>query len=510
MRETPHLLRDSPRGGMRARTALPRLGRTAPPFVRSRAASCPPRRRAIPYRRRAARGAGRTAMARTDEIIDRAQQAADAFRRFNQPQTDAIVHAACRAAIERRFELARLAHAETGIGIERDKALKNLIASQFVCEDIRGLQTVGVVRRDDANGITEIVQPVGPVLGLTPVTNPTSTAIFKCLICLKTRNPLIISPHMAAKRCTVAAAQVCYEAALAAGAPADCIQWLAKPTPKAAGELMSHRGVALIIATGTSGLVRTAQSSGAPVLGVGPGNVPACVTSSADAQRTAALVMESKTFDNGTVCASEQALVVERPIAGDIKRELCAVGAHFMTSEQAGRVAAFAYDAETRSMSAAVVGRSVAEIAQRCGIDVAPDARLLVAALDAVGSEAPLSAEILAPILAWYVEDDFDACVRRCEQITRFGGVGHTAVIHTGDAAQVETFARRVDVARILVNTPATHGALGGTWNALDSSFTLACGGAARNINADNITARHLLQTQRIARPRRHPAWESA
>ena len=455
-------------------------------------------------------------MARTDEIVSRARVAAEAFRRLDQQQTDAIVRAACDAALEQRVVLARHACEETGIGIERDKALKNLIATQFVYENIRDLQTVGVIRHDEAAGITEIVQPVGPILGLTPFTNPTATAIFKCLICLKTRNPLILCPHMAAKRCTVAAAECCYHAALAAGAPADCIQWLAKPTPKAGDELMAHRGVALIIATGTGSLVRNAHSSGTPVLGVGPGNVPACITASADARAAVAAVMESKTFDNGTVCASEQALVVERPIAEAVERELRAAGAHFLSAEQAERVAAFAFDSERGTMTAHVVGRSVAEIAQRCDFAqageraVPADATLLVAQLDTVGPDAPLSAEILAPILAYYVEDDFAACLARCREVTRFGGIGHTAVMHTADASQVEAFAREVDVARVLVDTPATHGALGGTWNALEASFTLACGGGGNNINADNITARHLLQVQRIARARRSAKWPGA
>lgn len=446
-------------------------------------------------------------MSRADDIIARACLASEAFRELDQQSTDAAVCAAARAALARRVALARMAHEETGIGLWQHKVVKNVIAARIVYEDIRDMKTAGVIAEDPGTGIVEIAQPVGPVLGLIPVTNPTSTTIFKCLIALKTRNPLIVCPHQGARRSAAAAAETCYRAALEAGAPRDCIQWLEKAVPETVQELMGNQRLALILATGTGSIVRKAQSSGTPAYGVGPGNVPACIDATADVRASVDAVIESKTFDYGSVCASEQALVVERQVAERVVEELRGRGAHFLSADEIDRVSRIAFDRERGTMSAAVVGQSAARIAEMAGVPVPGATVLLVAPLERVGPDSPLSAEILAPILAFYAENDFEAAVRRCAEIIRFGGAGHTAVIHSRSEDHIAYFARALDAGRILVNTPATQGALGGIYNMLSPSFTLGCGAGGRNASMDNIGARHLLHVKRMARFRPDPRW---
>lgn len=345
------------------------------------------------------------------------------------------------------------------------------------------------------------------MLGLIPVTNPTATTIFKILIALKTRNPLILCPHNACRRSVAAAAETCYRAALAAGAPEHCVQWVSKSSPELTHALMSHRRMALILATATDTVVREAQGSGTPVFGVGPGNVPVYIGASADLPFAVASILESKTFDNGTVCASEQAVVVKRALAQRVTDEFVRQGGYFLSAEEVERVGAIAYDPRRGAMMATVVGQSVERIAESAGITVPGGTRLLIARLDGVGRGHPLSAEILAPILAFYVEDDFDAAIRRCSEITNYGGLGHTAVIYSNDEERIEYFSRTINASRILVNMPSTHGALGGMFNALSPSFTLACGSGGNNVTTDNISARHLLNIHRITRRRPNPKW---
>lgn len=447
-------------------------------------------------------------MAQVEEIIKRALEAGKAFHACDQQKTDEIVRAVFLAGFEARESLAQKAHEETGIGIWQDKALKNLMATQLVYESIQELKTVGVISEDKNLGITEFVEPVGPILALMPVTNPTATTLFKCLIALKTRNPLIISPHNAAKRCIAEAATICYQAALKAGAPQHCIQWLEKAPPQTAKDLMCHPRIALILATGTSSLVRTAQTSGNPVLGVGPGNVPVYMGKTANISAAVKSIVHSKTFDHGTVCASEQAVVVPAELEEKVKREFTADQGYFLEAEQIEKIGRIAFDPQTGKMTATVVGQPVERIALSAGIDVPAGTRLLIAPLGGVGPEYPLSAEILAPILAFYVVDDFEAGVRRCREITDFGGSGHTAVIYTQNEEEIRIFAEKVNGGRILVNTPATHGALGGMFNALEPSLCLASGTGGNNIFSGNISARQLLNIYRICRPRPNPRWE--
>jgi acetaldehyde dehydrogenase/alcohol dehydrogenase len=448
-------------------------------------------------------------MSRAHDIISRADKAATAFRTFSQEDTDAVVRAVYLAALGERVRLARLAHEETGIGRWEHKVIKNAIATQLVYEDIKNQRTVDVISEDPNTGVVEVAQPLGSVLGLIPVTNPTSTTVFKALIATKTRNALVICPHQAARRSIAAAAEICYHAALGAGAPPDSIQWLEKPGPQTVRELMSDSRLALILATGTDALVRKAHTSGTPVIGVGPGNVPVYIGATADVPYAVSCIIESKTFDNGSVCASEQAVVVKQAMAESVIKEFESQRAHFLSPDQVEKVGRIAFDADRGTMTPAVVGQSVERIAQMAGVEVPQGTSLLIAILDGVGPEYPLSAEILAPIVALYIEEEFDDAIRRCSEITHYGGAGHSAVIYSNTDERIAYFGREINAGRILVNMPSTQGALGGTYSTLSPSFTLGCGSGGNNITTDNITARHLLNIQRIARRRPNPRWMS-
>ncbi len=446
-------------------------------------------------------------MSRAEEFMARAEKAAGEFKGLTQGETDAIVRAVYLSALNERIRLAKLAHEETGIGLWQHKVIKNVIATQLVYDDIKDQRTVGLISEDIRNGIAEVAQPVGPILGFIPVTNPTSTTIFKCLISMKTRNPLIISPHQAARRSIAAAAEVCAQAALRAGAPEHCIQWLEKPAPETLSILMADPRLALILATGTDPLVRKALTSGTPVLGVGPGNVPVYIGSTADIPFAVRNIIESKTFDNGSVCASEQAVVVRWEIADRVIEEFKKQGAYFLQPEEIDRVGRIAFDSERGTMTAAVVGQNVQTIASRAGIEVPLQTRLLIAPLQGIGPKYPLSAEILAPILAFYIAEDLDQAIELCSRITRYGGSGHTAVIYSNSNERIEYFSRVIDAGRILVNMPSTQGALGGIYNTLNPSFTLSCGSGGNSLTTDNISVRHLLNIHRITRRRPNPRW---
>jgi acetaldehyde dehydrogenase/alcohol dehydrogenase len=441
-----------------------------------------------------------------DDIVGRAWQAAESFRSYTQDQVDRIVEAVFVAAYDARLELARLAHEETGMGLYEHKVVKNAWASLLVYEDIRDRRTVGVVAHDEASGITAIAQPKGPILATIPVTNPTSTTIFKILVCMKSRNPVILSPHRAARKCIRRTAEILRDAAAGAGAPPDAVQWITQAESAYLDAVLRHRKLALALATGTAEIVRRVQASGTPTLGVGPGNVPVYVHASADLELAARTIVHSKTFDNGVVCASEQALVVEPDVDQALRPLLAARGAWFCTPEQMQALGPVCYDRERRTMRADVVGRPAAEIAARAGFAVPPGARLLVASPAGIGPEHPLSHEILAPVLAHYCVPDYATALRTCEDLNRLGGVGHTVSLFATDERVLDDFAR-MNAGRIVVNTPSTEGAIGGIFNGLKPSLTLACGTGAGNLDTDNITVEHLLNIHRVARRRLNPRW---
>jgi acetaldehyde dehydrogenase / alcohol dehydrogenase len=441
-----------------------------------------------------------------DDVLGRATKAADTFRQFGQEQVDRIVEAVYKAAWNARVELARLAFEETGMGILEDKVLKNSYASLLVYEDIRDRRTVGVIAHDPSRGLSEVAQPRGPVLATIPVTNPTSTTIFKTLICMKTRNPVIFSPHRSARRCSREAARIMAEAAVVAGAPEDAIQVMTRAQAEYLNACLRHRRLALILATGTSGIVRRAQLSGTPTLGVGPGNVPVYVHVSADLPFAARMIVHSKSFDNGTVCASEQALVVEPEVDNRLRPLLEERGACFCTREQMLALGKLCFDPQTGSMRAEVVGQAAPEIARRAGFEVPEGTRVLIAEPEGVGPEHPLSYEILAPVLAYYRVPDYARALEIVRAVTRLGGVGHTVGLYSNEEAVVADFTA-MDAARILVNTPTTEGALGGIFNHPPPSLTLACGSGAGNVSTDNITVDHLLNIHRVARVRPNLRW---
>ncbi len=435
-----------------------------------------------------------------DLIMNQAGQATREFKKLDQETTDRITRAAYEAGYGARVELAQMAATETRLGRWQDKVLKNVIATKLVWEDIEHLRTVGVVNEDVEGGIEEIAQPVGPIFAVTPITNPTSTALFKILIALKSRNPLIIRPHGAAKKCTIQAAKLCYEAALAAGAPEHCIQWVKRSSQDETLQMMAHRKTALVLATGSVDLVRAAQRSGTPTIGVGPGNVPVYIGKSADVPFAVEQIHLSKIFDYGTICASEQAMIVRACHAKEVHAEFARRGAYFVTGDEIDRLSQVAYNAEQRIMRIEVIGQPATKIAEMADIDVPPETTLLIAELDGVGIDVPLSHEILAPILASYTARDMDEGVEMCRRINRHGGLGHTVSMFSRNEQMIRRFAEVMNAGRILINTPASHGALGATYNGLQPSMTLGCGSGGKNITTDNISARHLLNIQRIAR----------
>lgn len=437
---------------------------------------------------------------KANDILERAVFAAAEFQEFTQEQTDKVVEAVYRAAMNARIMLAKMAVEETGIGIWEDKVWKNVIATQLVYENIKDERTVGVINYDQATGISEIAQPLGPIFAVTPVTNPTSTAIYKILICLKTRNPIIISAQRNAARSTGEAARICYEAALAAGAPEDCIQMIRAGSRDHTQMVMAHPRVALILATGGTGLVKAAYSSGNPAIGVGPGNVPVFIDESADIPFAISSIITSKTFDNGTVCASEQSVIVEEKIAKKVREEFFRQNCYFLTPDEIKKVENIAVVKDSMSMSPFIVGQSVEVIAQKAGISVPKGTKILLAELGGVGKDYPLSVEILAPILAFYTAKDYHSAIKLCIDLNYLGGIGHSAGIYANDEKRVLEFSQLINAGRILVNTPTAHGAVGGTFNMLPPSLTLGCGTGGKNITTENITVKHLINIQRVCR----------
>ena len=437
-----------------------------------------------------------------DQMMQKAVFSAAIFSQLTQEHTDRIIRAVYEAGFNNRVKLAKMANEETGIGKWQDKTIKNAVATQFVYHDIRDLKTVGVISKDEVSGITEVAQPIGPIFSMIPVTNPTSTVLFKILIALKTRNPIIIGPHPHAIKCSTEVARICYEAALKEDAPEDCIQWLEEVSIEETHAFMSHKDTSLVLATGGSGLVKAAYSSGTPAIGVGPGNVPVYIERTADPKFAVEQIIISKTFDNGTVCASEQAVVVDKPISDDVIDNFKKQGAYFLSKDEVKKIEAVAYNKEKHLMNADVVGKSASFIAKKAGICVPEETQLLIAPLEGIGKDYPLSGEILAPILAFYIANSFDYAIKLCIDLNFYGGIGHTASLYSEDEDKIQEFSSVINAGRILVNTPSSQGAVGGIYNTLSTSFTLGCGSGGKNITTDNISAKHLLNIQRIARRR--------
>ena len=426
-----------------------------------------------------------------------ARQAQSQLAELSQEQIDGIVTAMAQAVTPQAETLARLAVDETGYGVVADKVQKNLFGSCQVYEFIRPMRTVGVVNRIEEKKVIEIAEPFGVVAAIVPSTNPTSTAIYKVLIALKARCAIVISPHPSAVRCITRTVEIMAEAAARAGAPAGSIGWMKTVTLEGTQELMKHRDVAVILATGGMGLVRAAYSAGKPAYGVGPGNAPAYVERTADLKKAASDIIVGKTFDNGVLCSSPNSVVVDEPVAEELRRECQAHGAYFLNQSEMDALARVLVTPQ-RLPNPALVGKPAAFIAEKVGLSVPAGTRALIAPLAGVGRDYPLSIEKLAPILSWYVVKDWREGCERCIQILRYGGMGHTMSVHSKNDDVILQFGLKKPAFRICVNTPTTHGSIGLT-TGLDPAMTLGCGGWGGNITSDNITPRHLLNIKRVA-----------
>ncbi|PWW44199.1 MULTISPECIES: bifunctional acetaldehyde-CoA/alcohol dehydrogenase [Paenibacillus] len=440
-------------------------------------------------------------------LIDKANKAHAAFMSMDQKQIDRIVQAMALAGLDKHMMLAKMAVEETGRGVYEDKITKNIFATEYVYHSIKYDKTVGVIEDNEYESFQKIAEPVGIIMGITPVTNPTSTTMFKALISIKTRNPIIFGFHPSAQNCSREAAKILLDAAVKHGAPADCIQWIDDPSMDRTNALMNHNDVALILATGGSGMVRAAYSCGKPALGVGPGNVPCFIEKSADINQAVTDLILSKSFDNGMICASEQAVIIEEPIFDQVKKKMIANGCYFVNKDEAAKLTAGAINAEKCAVNPAIVGQSAVSIAQMCGIEVPAGTKILVAEIEGVGTKFPLSAEKLSPVLACYKVKTAAEGIERAAEVVAFGGMGHSSVIHSTNEEVIGKFADRLQTGRIIVNSPSTHGAIGDIYNTNMPSLTLGCGSYGRNSTSSNVTAVNLINVKRVARRTVNMQW---
>lgn len=429
------------------------------------------------------------------DLVEAAYKAQAELARFDQAKIDRICEAMSKAALREAARLGAIAVEETGFGIPDDKREKNRFAAEDVWNYFRGLRTVGVV--SESKDVVEIASPRGVVAGIIPSTNPTSTAIFKILIAIKSRNAVVLSPHPSAARCITESARVMREAGVKEGLPVDAIGCMTTATIEGTEALMKHKQTAVILATGGIGLVRAAYSSGKPAFGVGPGNVPVFVERTADVPKAVQDILTGKTFDNGTICASEQAVVCDAPIEREVREQFKAQGGHFLSASEAAQLGKIVVTPQ-RSLNAGIVGKSVEVIAKLAGLTVPPGTRCLMAEVAGVGRDFPLSMEKLSPILAFYVTDGISRGAERCYEILRYGGMGHTAGVHTRSREAAVRFGGEMPASRITVNTPTTHGAIGFS-TALPPSMTLGCGSWGGNVTSDNVSPLHLLDIKRVA-----------
>lgn len=449
-----------------------------------------------------------------DALVEGAQAALAEYASFTQEQVDQIVRKASVAALHFHGELALMAVEETGRGLFEDKAVKNMFACEHVTNSIINQKTVGVISHDEITGITEIADPVGVICALTPVTNPTSTAIFKSLIALKTRNPIVFGFHPAAQKCSVAAAKIVRDAAVAAGAPENCIQWIEEPSMEASGELMNHPGVALILATGGNAMVRAAYSCGKPALGVGAGNVPAFIERTAKVGRAVNDIVLSKSFDMGMVCASEQAVILDEPIAAEALAEFARLHAYMATADEKRMLEEFIFGVTAGSENCAgaklnptVVGQSPQWIAEHAGFTVPENTSIILAEVSGVGPHEPLTREKLAPVLAVLRASSPAEGIDLARQMVDFDGLGHSGAIHSNDQDVIAEFGKVVKAVRIIENSPSALGGIGDIYNAFMPSLTLGCGSYGHNSVSNNVSAVNLLNVKRIGRRNNNLQW---
>ncbi|WP_182200628.1 bifunctional acetaldehyde-CoA/alcohol dehydrogenase [Paraliobacillus salinarum] len=442
-----------------------------------------------------------------DKLVSNAQEALSEMRKLNQEQVDHIVKEMALAGLDQHMQLAKMAVEETGRGVYEDKIIKNIFATEYVYHNVKYDKTIGVISDNEHEGLVEIAEPIGVVAGVTPVTNPTSTTLFKSIISIKTGNPIIFAFHPSAQKCSAASATIVYEAAVKAGAPKNCIQFIEKPSIEATQTLMKHDGVATILATGGPGMVKSAYSSGKPALGVGAGNVPCYIEKSVNVKRAVNDVILSKTFDNGMICASEQAIIVDKEIYDEVKQEMIDNSVHFLSPAEKAKVEKLVINEDTCAVNPAIVGMKPVKIAEMAGVKVPENTKILVAELTGVGPDHPLSREKLSPVLAAYKVNSSEEGLERCEEMLEFGGLGHSAVIHSADQNVIDAFGARMKAGRIIVNAPSSQGAIGDIYNAYMPSLTLGCGSYGGNSVSTNVGAVHLINVKKMARRNVNMQW---
>ena len=442
-----------------------------------------------------------------DQLVANAQKALEEYMKLDQEQVDKIVHAMALAGLDNHMPLAKLAYKETGRGVLEDKIIKNMFASEYIWHDIKYAKTVGIVDENDMEGYVEVAEPVGVVAGVTPVTNPTSTTIFKSMICAKSRDPIIFGFHPSAQKCSAEAAKIVRDAAIAAGAPENCIQWIETPSIEATNALMNHPGVALVLATGGAGMVKAAYSTGKPALGVGPGNVPCYIEKSANLERACTDLMLSKTFDNGMICASEQAVIVDECLADDFERIMKENNCYFLNKEETKKVSDYVINPQKQAVNSAVVGKPASWIAEQAGVKVPDKTKILIALLPDVGPEYPLSREKLSPVLAYFKVKDWHQGFEYAQKMLNLGGLGHSAVIHSTNNDLITLYGETMKVGRVISNSPSSQGAIGDIYNTNTPSLTLGCGSYGHNSTTSNVSSVNLINKKRIAKRRVNMQW---
>ena len=445
-----------------------------------------------------------------DDLVKRAKIASEEYLKLDQKTVDNITKAMSMAGLEHHMELAKMAVEETGRGIYEDKITKNMFATEYIYHSIKHEKTVGIIKENEEEGYVEIAEPVGIIAGVTPVTNPTSTTMFKSIISAKTRNVIIFGFHPSAQKCSSKAAEILRDAAVKAGAPKDCILWIEEPSILATRLLMNHPGVNLILATGGTGMVKSAYSCGKPALGVGPGNVPCYIDKTAKLRTSVNDLVLSKAFDNGMICASEQAVLVDRDIYEEFEKLMKEDGCYFVSPEEKNKLQESMFEKTEEygyKLKSHVPGQSPYTIAKEAGFEVPEDTKVLVVYEEGIGNEYPFSKEKLSPVLTYYIVENEEEGINKAEKLLEFGGLGHSAVIHSENKETILKFSEKMKAGRIIVNSPSTHGAIGDIYNTNMPSLTLGCGSFGGNSTTANVSSVNLINIKRTSKRRVNMQW---
>ena len=443
-----------------------------------------------------------------DNLVEKAKKASEEYLKLDQDQVNNIIKSMAMAGLDKHMQLAKMAVEETGRGIYEDKITKNMFSTEYIYHSIKYDKTVGIIDENEEEGYVNIAEPIGIIAGVTPVTNPTSTTMFKSIIAAKTRNVIIFGFHPSAQNCSVEAAKTVRDAAIKAGAPENCVLWIEEPSVTATNYLMNHPDVNLILATGGTGMVKAAYSCGKPALGVGPGNVPCYIDKTAKLKTSVNDLVLSKSFDNGMICASEQSVIVDREIKDEFEKLMKEAGCYFLNIDQTNQLKGSMFiEAKGGALNADIVGKSPYNIAKMAGFEVPEDTKVLVLQENGVGVEYPFSKEKLSPVLAYYIVDSAEEGINLAEKLIEFGGMGHSAVIHSEDDETIHKFSEKVKAGRIIVNSPSTHGAIGDIYNTNMPSLTLGCGTFGGNSTTANVSSVNLINVKRVAKRRVNMQW---